>query len=102
MNAYMSVELILEGTNHLIETISSGNPIKGNLRTNKVQFEIRKQRLMKEYPEKWIAVYGGFPVLAGNSLVEVAKEFYRQYGNKPVYIGLASEKQPIEHINFSA
>ncbi len=103
----MAVEMIVDRLNQLNEVLGDerknpsqrrANPIR-EIEADLAHFNLIKSQLFKRFEDKYIAVCRRTPVLAGDSFMEVAKEFCKQYGSLPFYIGLVSNEEEVEVIS---
>jgi hypothetical protein len=67
------------------------------LQANMHWFEAHRESLAGQFPgASYVAVWREEPVIVGDSLLEVAEEFYGTFGHEPVYIGRISGEPDVE------
>ena len=58
----------------------------------------QRERLLGQYPDKWVAIVGGEVIAVGDDSREVIQEAYRKTGSTSGYVGHLGHEEDVYHI----
>jgi len=79
------------------QTQSTPEPGDASFEREKAAFERLRPELLKQYPEKYVAVVGGQVVEVGDDKVQVIEQVHQRLGRVAMYVQQVTDRPRIYH-----